>query len=103
MKSEDKKISFARSYSDVPQETKDYAKLICNVHAVGNGCGMLYSIDSMRIKMHEAMATAYGLDYESTKDAVDDAVVSSIDALDEKKVAILVDATLCKLLGERRA
>ena len=36
-------------------------------------------------------------------DAVDDVVVSGIDALDEKKVAILVDATLCKLLSERMA
>lgn len=36
-------------------------------------------------------------------DAVDDVVVSGIDVLDEKKVAILVDATLCKMLSERRA
>ena len=36
-------------------------------------------------------------------DAVDDVVVSGIDALYEKKVVILVDATLCKLLGERMA
>lgn len=36
-------------------------------------------------------------------DAVDDDVVSGIDALDEKKVVILVNDVLCKMLSERRA
>lgn len=90
-------------YEDLPEETREYAKLLADISELGESIGPCSVLEDRRIFLHRSMAKAYGLRYEDTRDAV--ASVTLPDGFtdgiaDERALAARIDIALRLLVRE---